>query len=382
MYGLEKEQIEQAKSNALAILKENLKDFTYVFQYANSENNRYAAYENTGWTTGFVTGEYWLAYEMTGDEAFKQSADIQVQSFLDRIIAKKDVDHHDMGFLYTLSCVAAYKLTGNETGKKAALLAADQLISRFQEKGEFIQAWGVLGAEDNYRLIIDCLLNVPLLYWATEVSGNEIYANIADRHTKTSLANLIREDNSTYHTFFFDPETGAPLRGLTHQGYKDGSAWARGQAWGIYGTALSYHNTKNEVCIELFEKITDYFISRLPKDHVPYWDLTFIDGEEPRDSSAGAIAVCGMLEMAKHLPKEKADYYTEQAHIILKSLIEQCGVASRDISDGLLLHGVYAKNSPYNPIKKDRGVDECNTWGDYFYMEALMRLSADWNMYW
>lgn len=138
-----------------------------------------------------------------------------------------------MGFLYTLSCVAAYKLTGNETGKEAALMAADKLISRFQIKGEFIQAWGELGAKDNYRLIIDCLLNLPLLYWATEVSGDEKYAQIADKHTKTSLNNLIRGDNSTYHTFFFDPESGVPVKGVTHQGYKDGSAWARGQAWGI-----------------------------------------------------------------------------------------------------------------------------------------------------
>lgn len=129
-----------------------------------------------------------------------------------------------MGFLYTPSCVAAYRLTGSETAKKAALLAADNLIARFQEKGQLLQAWGELGARDNYRLIIDCLLNVPLLYWATEVTGDEMYRRIALAHTKTSMANLVRPDHSTYHIYFFDPETGAPVRGSTQQGYRDGSA--------------------------------------------------------------------------------------------------------------------------------------------------------------
>ena len=142
--------------------------------------------------------------------------------------------------------MAAYKLTGNETAKKAALLAADRLCTRFQEKGQFLQAWGALGAKDNYRLIIDCLLNLPLLYWASEVTGQLRYREIALAHTATSMANLVRPDHSTYHTFFFDPETGAPLRGSTQQGYRDGSAWARGQAWGVYGMALAYFYTGNK----------------------------------------------------------------------------------------------------------------------------------------
>lgn len=372
----------EALDTACGVLRDNLKDFTDKFQHSNSENNFYEPTENVEWTTGFCTGEYWLAYEHTKDEAFKTAALRQVDSFLTRIEKEIDVEHHDMGFLYTPSCVAAYKLADSETGKKAAIMAADKLISRFQEKGQFIQAWGTLGAKDNYRLIIDCLLNLPLLYWASEVTGDNKYREIALAHTKTSVANLVREDSSTYHTFFFDPETGAPVRGSTQQGYRDGSAWSRGQAWGVYGMALSYRYTKDEKCIELFRDVTKYFISRLPEDLVAYWDLEFVDGDEPRDSSAAAIAACGMLEMAKYLPKDEADYYTDFAKKIAQSLYDGYAVRSSKTSNGLLLHGVYAKNSPYNPIPEDRGVDECNTWGDYFYMELLTRLEQDWNLYW
>lgn len=372
----------KALDAACGILHGNLAQFTDKFQYSNSENNFYAPSENVEWTTGFCTGEYWLAYEHTGDEAFKNAALRQVDSFLDRIERRVDVDHHDMGFLYTPSCVAAYKLTGSETGKKAALMAADNLMSRFQEKGGFIQAWGQLGAKDNYRLIIDCLLNVPLLFWATEVTGDEKYRRVALTHTKTSMSNLVRPDHSTYHTYFFDPETGAPVRGSTAQGYRDGSAWARGQAWGVYGMALSYHYTRDPACIQLFRDVTKYFIDHLPEDLIPYWDLSFTSGDEPRDSSSAAIAACGMLEMARYLEGDEAAYYTDMARKMAQALADKCGVTDPRTSNGLLLHGVYAKVSPYNTMTENRGVDECNTWGDYFYMELLTRLEKDWKMYW
>lgn len=379
---ISQEEIQNALDTACGLLRNNLTDFTHKFQSPCSVNGFYPPSKNVDWTTGFCTGEYWLAYEHTNDEAFKEAALVQTESFLQRILDKVNVDHHDMGFLYTPSCVAAYKLTGSETGKKAALLAADQLMTRFQEKGQFIQAWGELGAKDNYRLIIDCLLNLPLLYWATEVTGDQKYRNAALAHTKTSIATLMRPDHSTYHTFFFDPETGAPVRGSTQQGYRDGSAWARGQAWGVYGMALSYRYTRDPKCIDLFRDVTEYFLAHLPEDLVPYWDLEFTSGDEPRDSSAAAIAACGMLEMSKYLPKDEAEYYTSQAKKISASLWENYAVKDSKVSNGLLLHGVYAKNSPYNPIPQDNGVDECNTWGDYFYMELLTRLSTDWKLYW
>lgn len=381
---MDKKKLQRAADRAVSVLRENLGNFTYKFPGSNSEHMFYPATENTEWTTGFCTGTYWLAYELSGEESFRTAAEVQVESFYNRIKQKTDVDHHDMGFLYTPSCVAAYQLTGNERAKEAAILAADQLISRFQEKGEFLQAWGALGAEDNYRLIIDCLLNLPLLYWASYVTGDGKYRDIAVRHTKTSIRNLVREDHSTYHTYFFDPRTGEPIRGVTAQGYRDDSAWARGQAWGIYGTALAWRYTKNEVCRELFRKVTDFYLRHLPEDMIPYWDLQFSEGSsEPRDSSAAAAAVCGILEMCSNggLEEEEQSFYGNKAQQILESLIDKYAVTSAQEANGLLLHGVYAKSSPYNSVS-DRGVDECNLWGDYFYLEALTRNMKEWKTYW
>lgn len=373
-----------AVQQAAVILKSNLVTYTEQFPAPNTENGFYPTTGNTDWTTGFCTGSYWLAWELTGDRNFKESAQIQVDSFLERIRKKADVDHHDMGFLYTPSCTASYMLTGNERAKEAAVRAADQLVSRFQEKGNFLQAWGRLGAKDNYRLIIDCLMNLPLLYWASEVTGDEIYRKIAQKHTETSMKHLVRDDFSTYHTYFFDPDTGKPVRGVTAQGYKNNSAWARGQAWGIYGMALAWRHTGNDICRTLFRQVTDFYLRHLPNDGIPYWDLCFSgDDGEPKDSSAAAIAVCGLLEMCENggVSGAEAEFYKEKALWMLEQLIAQCAVRDLRESNGLLLHGVYAKSSPYNSVS-DRGVDECNLWGDYFYLEALTRSLTDWKPYW
>lgn len=244
-----------------------------------------------GLDDGILDGRDLAVLRGTGKDIYKKAGEIQIDSFLNRIENKIEVDHHDMGFLYSPSCVAGYKLTGNETGRKAAILAADQLIRRFHPVGNFIQAWGAMDAPENYRLIIDCLLNLPLLYWASEETGDPKYRDIAEKHIHTAVANVIREDHSTWHTFFFDMKTGAPDHGATCQGYRDGSAWARGQAWGIYGMALAYKYTEREEYIQKFRDVTDFFLAHLPKDMVPFWDLEFTDGDDqPRDSSSASIA--------------------------------------------------------------------------------------------
>ncbi|MDL2229252.1 glycoside hydrolase family 88 protein [Treponema sp. OttesenSCG-928-L16] len=359
----------------------NLPDFTYKFQGPASKDNFYVPMDNTEWTTGFWTGEMWLSWEHTGNDIFKYAALIQTEDFHTRIVREINVDHHDMGFLYSPSCVAAYRLTGNVRAREAALMAADKLISRFHEKGQFIQAWGPLGAKDNYRLIIDCLLNLPLLHWANEESGNKRYRDIALRHAETCLSVILRPDNSAYHTYFFDPETGKPSHGATCQGYRDDSPWARGQAWGVYGSALSYRYTQTAEYLEAFRKILDFYLSRLPEDLIPYWDLSFTSGDEPRDSSSAAITACGLLEMAAHVDPEEAAVYRSYARKMIRSLIENYAVRSGDQSNGLLLHGTYSKKSPYNTCTA-AGVDECVSWGDYFFMEALTRLTKDWKSYW
>lgn len=359
-----------------------LPEFTHKFENAYSVNGFYEPVENWDWTCGFWTGEIWLAYEHCGETGLKDAALAQVHDFMERIRNKKGVDHHDMGFLYTPSCVAAYKLTGSREGREAALLAADQLVSRFQPVGEFIQAWGAMGAPENYRLIIDCLLNLPLLYWASRETGNPLYRDRAEKHIRTTVANVIREDHSTWHTFYFDRETGAPDHGATCQGYRDGSAWARGQAWGVYGMALAYRYTRRREYVTFFEQVAEYFLNHLPGDLVPYWDLEFTDGDpQPRDSSAASIAACGMLEMCRHLEPGEAVPWRAAAARILKSLYDNYAVKDFETSNGLVLHSTYSCHSPYNTCSH-AGVDECNLWGDYFYMEALTRLSRDWEPYW
>lgn len=376
------EEVKVASEYCISQVKGAMEQLGDKFKACNSEGNFYAPTENEDWTEGFYTGEIWLAYELTGDEKFKELALKHVDSFLDRIEKRVCVDHHDMGFLYSLSCVAAYKLTGSEIGKKAALMAADNLISRFHEVGQFLQAWGEMGAEDNYRLIIDCLLNLPLLYWATEVTGDTKYEEIAKKHITTAMKVVLRDDNSTYHTYYFDKATGEPTRGVTAQGYRNGSAWSRGQAWGVYGVALSYKYIKNPEYLDLFRRVTDFFIASLPEDLVPYWDFDFTDGTaEPKDSSAAAITVCGMLEMVKYLEGEEAAYYTSISKKILKSLADNYAVKDIKVSNGQLLHGTYARKSEFNTVN-NRGVDECNTWGDYYYFEAIIRSLKDWKMYW
>ena len=260
--------------------------------------------------------------------------------------------------------------------------AADHLLTRYRENGEFIQAWGNVGDPKDYRLIIDCLLNLPLLYWATEVTGNPEYAEKACKHIHTAMQCVLREDHSTYHTYYINPETGKPSYGVTHQGNRNGSAWARGQAWGVYGVALSYRYQQNPEYIQMFRDVTDYFIEHLPEDLIPYWDFDFDTGStEPRDSSSSAIVICGIYEMLPYLEKEEAEKYRMAADKMLCALIEKCAVKSIEQSNGLLLHGTYARSSEENTCK-DRGVDECNTWGDYFYLEALRRRCGTWNPYW
>ena len=375
---LSRQEVEEAIDRVVGQVRCNMKYFGTKFPSSAAKNQTYGIIENIEWTDGFWTGLLWLCYEYTGDGEFRRLAEQNVSSFLNRVEKRIELDHHDLGFLYSLSCVAGYKLTGSEEGKRAGLLAADKLLERFQEKGGFIQAWGELGARDNYRLIIDCLLNIPLLHWAFLETGNPVYRNAAVRHYEAACNNVIRDDASAYHTFYFDPGTGEPLKGVTRQGYSDDSAWARGQAWGIYGIPLNYRYVKDDSAFNLFKGMTNYFLNRLPEDEVCYWDLIFTDGSnQSRDSSAAAIGVCGIHEMLKYLPEVESDKntYRHAMHCILRSLMERYTAPEIKPGNPVLLHGVYSWHS-------GKGVDEGNIWGDYYYMEALMRFYKDWNLYW
>ena len=369
---------EQAIQYILKKIDLNLETFTHKFPASASRNLVYPAIDNTDWTSSFWTGMLWLAYEVTGDDKYRRVAEIHIDSFKKRIQEKLQTDTHDLGFLYTLSCVAAYKLTGNEEAKRTVLKAADQLLTRFFDQAGIIQAWGDLNdPAQRGRMIVDCLMNLPLLYWTSQVTGNKTYYAVAYSHVQQTAKYLVREDASTYHTFYMDVDTGAPKFGKTAQGYADDSCWARGQAWAMYGFPLSYGYTGDWNFIELTKKLTNYFLNRLPDDGVCYWDLIFTAGDEERDSSAAAIAACSMLELAKHLPLTDPlkRSYENAAITMIRSLTDHYTTVTRPESNGILLHAVYHK-------PEGKGVAECCIWGDYYYFEALVRLIRNWKLYW
>lgn len=375
---LTKEEVKEAIDAALKQLLLNVDYFKEQYPTPATVDNVYPKMNNTEWTNGFWTGLLWLAYEYSQDDQWQTLAHQEVEDFRDRVIRDIELDHHDLGFLYTPTSVAEYKITGDETALDTSIKAAKKLIERYQEKGGFIQAWGELGKPEDYRLIIDCLLNLQLLFFVSEQTGDMTYHDIASNHFYASANTVIRDDASSFHTYYFDPETGEPLRGVTRQGYSDDSSWARGQSWGVYGIPLTYRYLKDTEMFDLFKGVTNYFLNRLPQDHVSYWDLIFGDGSDhARDSSATAIAVCGIHEMLKYLPEVDEDKLTYKyaMHAMLRSLINNYANKEYEPGRPLLLHGVYSWHS-------GKGVDEGNIWGDYYYLEALIRFYMDWELYW
>jgi len=377
---------ERAVAAALRVLDANIVEFGDRYPGDTTEADRYrlrpgslglADGANIGWTTSFWPGMLWLAFELTGDEKYLRSASAHVHSFADRVERRLDIDTHDLGFLYTLSCVVPWRRLGDQQARQAALAAADHLLTRVLEPAGIIQAWGDMSDPHQHgRTIIDSLMNTPLLYWAGQISGEPRYAATARRHVRQLRDHILRPDNTTYHTFYWDAATGDALRGETEQGNADDSCWARGQAWGIYGFALNYRYTGDTSLLTAAQRCADYFLAHLPADHVAYWDLVFGDGSgEERDSSAAAIAASGLLELAGNLPSG-GDRYRAAAGTILDSLITHYSTAGHPESNALLLHGVYDK-------PKNVGVDEGSLWGDYFYLEALARVARPgWTNHW
>lgn len=352
------------------VVERQIHQYGEKFPAACAENGVYKVGENDDWTNGFWTGMIWMAWQYTGKDVFRDMAEKHMKSFEDRLDRHIVLEHHDIGFLYSLSVGAGARLLDDAGLRELLVRAAEVLAARYQEKGGFIQAWGKMGAQNEYRLIIDSLLNLPILYRAAEISGNEKFRNIADSHYDKVIHNIFREDYSTYHTFYFHPETGLPDHGATHQGFSDQSCWARGQAWAIVGMPLHARISGNGMTEEerdRYDRAVAYFESHLPSDGMPYWDLIFTDGsEQPRDSSALAVAACGMLENGNRSRGEE----------MVRTLLEQASTEKEPGTEGLLLHGVYA-------YAEGKGVDQPDLWGDYFYMEALCRLYApSWEPYW
>ncbi|WP_438348749.1 glycoside hydrolase family 88 protein [Paenibacillus sp. FA6] len=343
------------------------------------EGQRYEWGENDDWIEGFYIGMMWLAYEYSHESSYKEAAESFLANFKDRVERHVALDHHDIGFLYSLSAVAQWRVTGSQEARAVALQAAETLYDRFRPAMGIIQAWGKEDDPENGgRIIIDCLLNLPLLFWAYEQTGERKYYDIAYQHALKSQKFLVRGDGSSYHTFYFDPKTAHAFRGGTHQGYEDGSTWTRGQSWGIYGFALAYRYTKDASFLETSKQMAHYFIQRLPEDHVVYWDFDVpLEEATPRDSSASAITACGLLELVDLLDVNDPDRNIFEKAILdsMESLVNKYATTDIEDAEGLLKHASYH-------VRGDRAPDDYMIWGDYYYLEALIRIQTGIKGYW
>jgi unsaturated chondroitin disaccharide hydrolase len=226
--------------------------------------------------------------------------------------------------------------------------------------------------------MMDTLMNAPLLFWSAEQTGNKAHYDAALSQEKITERLLIRADASSFHHYQFEPDTYAPRCGVTWQGHTDDSCWSRGHSWGIYGFPIAYSYCREEWLLEVHRDITYYMLNHLPDDLVPYWDYDFVSGDEPRDASAGVISSCGLLEMARNLDDSDVNktIFRSAAAQMLEALIDKCTDGFGEYDDGILNHVTAA-------LPQRIGIDQSAVYGDYFYLEALLRYkNPDFKMYW
>lgn len=315
------------------------------------------------WTNGFWGGLLWLLYNETKDDKFKIIAE-NCEKKLDEAITDYYGLHHDVGFMWILTSIANYKITGNEESKKRALHVANILAGRFNIKGNFIRAWN--GDHYGYA-IIDCMMNIPLLYWATEQTLDPRYKHIAMAHADMVLEKFIRPDGSVNHIVNFDIHTGVVIDIKGGQGYSPTSAWARGTSWAIYGMALSYKYTNEKRYLDAAKNVAHFFVANLPENSVPAWDFRApAENSISTDTSAGACAACGMLEIAKYVCEEEKELYIGNARKILTGLYEEYSNFGNERQE--LLRG----GTGHKPA--DQNINVGLIYGDYFFAEAILKL--------
>lgn len=335
------------------------------------------------WTEGFYPGCLWYMYEYTHKNKWKEAA-IKWTEALEPL--KKLKSHHDIGFLMYCSFGNAYRLTGNEEYKDILVESAQSLCTRFNEKTGCIKSWNYRKSWNGkdewfFPVIIDNMMNLELLYFATKVTGDSIYAQIANKHAETTAVNQFREDYSNYHVVNYDENSGEVLHKATCQGFSDNSAWARGQAWAIYGYTMAYRETKRTDFLHMAVKTADFWLNHpnLPEDGIPYWD--FNAGQEgyvpdwnydpemfkvtPRDVSAAAIAASAFLELTEYV--SDGVKYKLAADKILKSLSSSHYLAEPHTNcNFILMHSV-------GSIPHGNEIDVPLIYADYYYLEALLR---------
>jgi unsaturated chondroitin disaccharide hydrolase len=341
-----------------------------------SENGQYVLAEPYWWTAGFWPGLLWLLYRDQKNEDFKQLAE-ECEERLDAVQHDYYRLDHDMGFMWTLTSVARYKLLGEENSKRRALLAANLLMGRFNVNGNYIRAWNpwTEGEDNSGVAIIDCLMNLPLLYWASEETGDPRFKGVARKHADTVLNHFVRSDGAVHHIVRFDPESGERIEALGGQGYAPDSAWSRGNAWAIYGLALSFHYTGEEKYLEGAKRVAHFFISHLPADFVPAWDFLLpADVDSPRDSSAGSIAACGLLLLADKVGETEAPLYQRTGEKILESLFKNYGDWESS-EEGLVLQGT-------SHFPEQKFTNNPLIYGDYYFVEGIARLKGYKELFW
>lgn len=315
----------------------------------------------SSWTTAFWPGMMWLMFIKTGDESYKEIAE-GCEKKLDEAFDIFKGIHHDVGFMWSLSAVADYKLTGNEKSRVRAMHAATILAGRFNHVAKYIRAWDHSSMK---WAIIDCMMNIPLLSWATEETGDPRFRQIAEAHADTAMNAFVRPDGSVNHIVEFDPETGEVLATPQGQGYASGSSWSRGQAWALYGFTLAYLNLGKKEYLDTAKKVAHYFIANLEPGELPRVDFRSPLDPVYRDASAGAIAACGLIEIANAVPEFEKHIYERAAMALLCVLSENCNYKEDELR---LLEN---SSSAYH---KNKGMHMPWIFGDYYLLEALMKL--------
>lgn len=318
--------------------------------------------DNKWWCCGFYPGSLWYTYEHTGNEQIKALADKYTRSLVINEIRRD----HDMGFIVWCSYGNAFRLTGDESYKPMIEDAAEILAARFSPVTKTIRSWNY---PLEYQVIIDNMMNLELLEEASKMFACDSLDLIARTHANTTMENHFRDDYSSYHLVCYDMEDGSVERKVTVQGYADDSAWARGQAWAVYGYAMMYRETGVEEYLQQAVNVADMIIPYLPEDGVPYWD--FNDPKIPdtyRDASAGAVIASALVELSGYVDsKSKARKYLASAETILRTLASDEYLCAEGECHGFLL-----KHSVGN-LPKNSEVDVPLTYADYYFLEALLR---------
>ncbi len=318
------------------------------------------------WTNGFYAGELWQFYHLADDNSYRENAE-SIEKMLDEALADFKGLHHDVGFMWMLTAVADYKITGNEHSKDRALHAATLLAGRFNLKGNFLRSWN----QDHVGwVIIDSMMNIPILYWASKVTKDPRFAQIADAHADTVRKYLVREDGSVGHIASFNPETGEFEKILAGQGYSAESSWSRGQAWAVYGFAIAFGHTGKSEYLMAAKNIANYFIACVSqKGYLPLADFRAPDHPEKWDMSAGTCAACGLLEIAEHVGTHESKLYRSTAEKMLMA-IEHAYADWNPDTDGIIGHSSHSyHNSEETHVSM--------IYGDYFFIEAVLRLKGN-----